>query len=209
MPIKIQNEDDKEVEVYTAEEVEAAKVEAAAAKDAEFAPIKTELEGKLTAAEKAATERAGEFAHFRKLSDEQVSALTEKDRIIYQNGLALKDSEDKRIAAEEATKKAAVDTLIASKAGGNPKLIEKMKEMWPLIGVEATTPEQLDAKAQMVLGALSTSVPDLVATAAGFGGGSYQPPTPPKKDGESYADTAAGKAAAAEIGLVIEAPKPN
>lgn len=207
MAQKIEDADGNEIEVYTAEEVEAAKTEAAAAKDAEFAPIKTELEGKLTAAEKAAAERAGEFAHFRKLSDEQVSALTEKDRIIYQNGLALKDSEDKRIAAEEATKKAAVDTLIASKSGGNPKLVEKMKEMWPLIGVEATTPEQLEAKAQMVLGALSTTVPDLVATAAGFGGGAYHPPVVAKKEGESYADTAAGKAAAAELGLTIEAPK--
>lgn len=195
--------DGVETEVYTADEVAAVRVEAAAAKDAEFAPVKTELEGKLTAAETAAAARAGEFAQFRKLNEEQVAKLTIAERTIYENGLRLKEAEDARVATEEAGKKAAVTAVINAKAGTNAKLAEKMTEMWPLIGVEATTADQLEAKAQMVLGALSTTVPDLVAQAAGFSGGSYTPPVTKAKEGESYADSAAGKALAAEIGLVI------
>lgn len=199
--------DGVETEVYTADEVAAARVEAAAAKDAEFAPVKTDLEGKLTEAEKKAAERAGEFAQFRKLNEEQVAKLTIAERTIYENGLRLKEAEDARVATEEAGKKAAIATIITAKANGNAELAAKMTEMWPLITVEAATPEQLEAKAQMVLGALTTSVPNLVAQAAGFTGGAYQPPVVKAKEGESYADTASGKALAAEIGLVIPEQK--
>lgn len=198
--------DGQEVEVYTAEEVataSAAKVaEAVAAKEAEFAPKITELTGKLTEAEKAAAARAGEFTQFRKLSEEQVAALAEKDRIIYQNSLALKDEQDRRAGLEESAQKAAVAALIKTKAAGNADLEAKMTEMWGLIQVEATTPEQLEAKASMVLGALSTTVPDLVATASGFSG-TFQPPNTVRKEGESFADTEAGKNFAAELGLKL------
>lgn len=204
---KIQNEAGEEIEVYTADEVKAAADARAAEKDAEFAPVKTELEGKLTAAETAAAQRAGEFAQFRKLNEEQVAKLTIAERTLYENQLKLKESEDTRLADQKTAQENAVKSVIAAKAGTNAKLAEKMTEMWPLIGVEAITPEQLEEKAKMVLGALSTTVPDLVATANGFAGGSYQPPVVQRKDGESYADTAAGKAAAAELGLNIEMPK--
>lgn len=206
----IEGDDGEQVEVYTADEVTAAKTEAATAaakaKEDEYTPKLTELTGKLTEAEKAAAARAGEFAHFRKLSDEQVAELNEKDRIIYQNSLALKESEDKRIASETAHQTAAVDAVIKSKSNGNADLEAKIKEMWPLIGVEASTPEQIELKAQMVLGAISTTTPNLIASAAGFNG-TYIPPGGGDGEGKTFADTEAGKGLADKLGLVLEVPK--
>lgn len=195
----------EEIEVYTADEVAVRETAARAAVTAEFEPKLTEATTKLTEAERRAAERSGEFAKFRALSDEQIAALTEKDRIIYENGLALKASEDARIAGEVANKKALVDGVIKAKAGSNQALADKMAEMWPILGVEANTPEQVETKAQMILGALSTSQPDLVASVAGFTG-TYAPPGSGDKEGEKFGDTAAGKAFAADLGLTIEAP---
>lgn len=211
MAMKVQNDDGQEVEVYTADEVktqaDAAVATAVAAKETEFSVVKTELEGKLTDAEKRAQERSGEFAQFRKMSDEDKAKLTVAERTIYENGLALAQANEARVAADTAALTERVNRVIKSKAGDNVKLSEKMKEMWPLITIEATTPEQIEAKAQMVLGAISSTVPDLLANVSGFNGGSYLPPQPEKKEGETFADTAAGKGLAGELGLTIEPPK--
>lgn len=211
MAMKVQNDDGQEVEVYTADEVktqaDAAVATAVAAKETEFSVVKTELEGKLTDAEKRAQERSGEFAQFRKMSDEDKAKLTVAERTIYENGLALAQANEARVAADTAALTERVNGVIKSKAGDNVKLSEKMKEMWPLITIEATTPEQIEAKAQMVLGAISSTVPDLLANVSGFNGGSYLPPQPEKKEGETFADTAAGKGLAGELGLTIEPPK--
>lgn len=207
MSQKITNDAGEEIEVFTADEVAVARTEAETKVKGEFEPKVNELTEKLTDAEKRAAERAGEFAQFRKLSDEAVAKLSVAERTIYENGLALNQANDRAKTAEEAGRKAVVDNVIKTVANGNQPLIDKMNEMWPLISIEALTPEQIEAKAKVVLGALSTTVPDLVATANGFSGGSYQPPVQQKKEGESYADTDAGKAAAAELGLMVEPPK--
>jgi hypothetical protein len=197
----------EEIEVFTAEEVQAQAAAAVAAKDAEYAPQITQLTEKLTDAEKRAQERAGEFATFRKLSDEAVAKLDVAQRTIYENGLALEEERQKRVAAETANVETLRDSVITTKANGSAELVQKMKDMWPIIGINANTREEMETKATMVLGALSTTVPDLVAVANNFSGGSYQPPVTQKKEGESFADTDAGKAAASELGLVIETPK--
>lgn len=207
MSQKITNDAGEEIEVYTADEVAAARAETETKVKGEYEPKLTEATEKLTDAEKRAAERAGEFAQFRKLSDEAVLKLSVAERTIYENGLALEQERTKRVEAETSARKAQVDSIIKTKAGGNQPLIDKMNEMWPLMNIEALTPEQIEAKATMVLGALSTTVPDLVAQANGFAGGSYQPPQAAKKEGESYADTEAGKKGAAELGLMVEAPK--
>lgn len=197
----------EEIEVFTAAEVEAKATEAAAAKEAEYKPQLTVLGEKLSDAEKRAAERAGEFAQFRKLSDEQVQKLGVAERTIYENGVAFEEERQKRVAAETTVVESTRDSVITVAANGNQDLAAKMKEMWPLITVEASTKEQMEAKAKMVLGALSTTVPDLVAQANAFPGGSFAPPVAAVKEGETFADTPAGKAAAAELGIIIEAPK--
>jgi hypothetical protein len=82
-----------------------------------------------------------------------------------------------------------------------------MSEMYDLIGIKAQTPEQIEAKVLMTLGAIGTSTPDLVASVNGFSGGSYAPPVVPGNDGKSFADSDAGKAGANELGLTLEVPK--
>lgn len=202
----IEGEDGEEIEVYTADEVQARETAAVAAKETEFGVVRTELEGKLTDAEKRAQERAGEFAQFRKLSEEDKAKLSVAERTIYENTEALAKSEEARAIAETASAKALVTTAIKAKAGANATLEAEMTKAWELVNVAATTPDEIELKAQMVLGMLSVSQPDLVATANGFNG-SFSPPTPQLKDGETFADTDGGKALGAELGLTLETPK--
>lgn len=203
----IQNENGEDVTVFTAEEVTARETAAAE-------KIKGEYEPKLTAAQAEEARlsgllksRAQDFAAFRTLSEEQVAKLDEKDRIIYENQKQLKEAADQRIADAAAATKAVVANAIKAKAGDNTKLAEKMTEMYDLIGVKAETPEQIEAKVLMTLGAIGTSTPDLVASVNGFSSGSYAPPATPGNDGKSFADTPSGQAGAAELGLTLEAPK--
>lgn len=198
--------DGEQVEVFTAAEVEAAKTEIKTTVEAEYAPKLADLTTKITAAETAAAARAGEFTNFRKLSDEQVAALAEKDRIIYQNSLVLKEEQDKRVALEKTTHDNAVTSVIKGKAGTNADLQKKMEEMWPLIQIEALTPEQMEAKAQMVLGAISTTTPNLLAGVIGFTG-SYAPPSGDDDGKKGFGETERGKAMAGALGLLTEAPK--
>lgn len=194
------------MEVFTAEEVTARETAAADKIKGEYEPKVTDLAGKLSEAEKRAAERAGEFAEFRKLRDEDVAKLSEKDRIIYENQVKLDAAEKARVLDAETTHKNTVASAIKAKAGDNAPLVEKITTMWDLIKVDANTPEEIDAKMLMVLGAISTTTPDLVATVNGFGGGSYRPPQE-KKEGDSFADTAPGKGLADRLGLKFEAPK--
>ena len=191
---------DADLEAYVAPKVTAA----VTAKEAEFGTVKTELEEKLGHANGLLKERAGEFASFRKLSDEAVAKLDVAQKTIYENGLALNAEREKRELLEKTTQENAVKAVIKAKAGSNDKLEKKMTDMWPLLALESNTAEQMEAKAKMILGAISQTEPDLVASVAGFSG-SYTPPVKQAKEGESFADTERGTAAAKELGL--EFPK--
>lgn len=199
-----------EIEVYSADEVKAQTTAAAEAakKEAEgiYAPKVTELEKELGGAKSALAARAGEFANFRKLSDEAVAKLDEAQRTIYNNGLVLEEERKKTADAEKVRLENQINMAIRAKSGTDEKLYTKMKDMFGIIAVEAVTPEAIDNKVKMVLGALGQTEPDLVASVAGFGG-SYRPPVTARTEGESFADTATGKNLAKDIGLVIPEDK--
>lgn len=195
----IKQEDGTEIEVYTADEVKTQ----IAAKETEFGTVKTQLEKDLEEARKANLERAGEFKQFRKLRDEDLVKLSEAERTIYNNGLLLEEERVKRVEAEGKILTSQIDTAIGKKAGTDEKLITKIKEMWPLIGIEAVTPEQIEQKVNMIIGAIGATSPDLIASVQGFNGG-FAPPVTQKKDGESHADTDAGKTLGADLGLTLE-----
>lgn len=207
MSQKITQDDGTEVEVFTADEVAAQVTAAAKAKEDEFLPKLTQTETERDEARKALGERAGEFAQFRKLSDEAVAKLGVAERTIYENGLALQEAQEKNKKLESEKAQAMVDSALKAKAGNDTKLFDKMKELWNVIGVEATTPEQIEQKTLMVLGAIGTTQPDLLASVQGFQGGSYTPPVEKKEGETSFADTEAGKTGAAELGLTLEVPK--
>jgi len=201
--MNITQEDGSEIEVYTANDV-AAKVKE---KEDEFGKARAQIEAERDEARTALSERAGEFKQFRKLNDDVVKKLTVAERTVYENGLALNDAREKAEAKEKGRIEADVNRVISEKAKNDPKLIEKMKEMWPLMGLAADTPEQMAQKAQAVLGAIGATQPDLVASVAGFTGGSYMPPDATGTEEKGFAETERGKAAASELGLMTEAPK--
>lgn len=209
--MKIMGEDNQEIEVYTAAERDAFTAEEVKKKEEEFAG-KSKAEIAVIVAErdearKALGERAGEFKQFRKLNDEALAKLSVAERTIYENGLLLQEEREKNKTAEKARIDAQVETALRGKAGTDEKLFGKMKEMYEVIAIEATTPEEIDRKTMMVLGALGTTQPDLVASVAGFSSGAFEPPKPKSDDDKSFADTDAGKAAANSLGLLTEAPK--
>jgi len=203
---KLYDSEGAEVEALLPEEVDAKVKEATTAKETEFNATKKTLEEELAGAKKSLSERANQFATFRKLNDETVAKLDESQRTIYENGLALSKINEDRIAAEKVAREASVDIAIRAKAGTDEKLVTKMKDMWVVLGIEANTPEQIENKTKMILGAISQTEPDLLASVAGFSNGSYAPPEVPgaKKEDQGFGDTEKGKAGAAFLGLKLE-----
>lgn len=193
--------DGVETEVYTAAEVQEREAATRTAVEGEYKPQLEAVTGKLTEAEKRAAERAGEFKQFRELNEKQVAELSEKDRIIYENTKVVKETQDMLTAERTKGLDAQVAAAITAKAGGNEKLAGRMKEMWSVIGVTAATPEEIAFKANMVLGALSTTEPDLVATVGIFSGAAMPPGNQTKET--NFADTERGKEAAKLLGLDV------
>jgi hypothetical protein len=210
MPTKLYDAEGAEVEAYLPADVDTKVKEAVTAKEAEFTPKIKTLEEELGTAKKNLGERANQFATFRKLNDDVVAKLSEAERTIYENGLALSKVNEERAEADKKNKEAMVESVIRSKAGTDEKLVAKMKGMWEIFGVEANTPEQMEQKSRMILGAIGQSEPDLLASVAGFSNGSFAPPEQPgakKEEDKTFADTPKGKAIANELGLKLEPDK--
>lgn len=197
---KLYDSEGAEVEAFLPDEVKSQVETAVKTKETEFTTVKTTLEQELTEAKKALGARAGEFAQFRKLNDDVVEKLSVADRTIYENQLALKEEREKNAVAEKTRVESQVDSAIRAKAGTDDKLFGKMKDMWSVIGIDAQTPEAIDAKARMILGAISTTEPDLLAS-VGFKGGSWQPPETEKKTDDTIPRTDAGRKIEELLGL--------
>ena len=203
--MQILNDSGENIEVYTAEDV----AKQIAAKEAEYTPKIADLEktqSELAEARKALAERAGEFKQFRKLSDDAVAKLSIAEKTNYDNTLLLQEQIERNKSLEKLNYDSKVDSALRAKAGSDDKLFEKMKDTWGIINIDAQTPEQIELKSRMVLGALGVSEPNLVATVAGFSGG-YVPPSPEGSGDKSFADSERGKAFGAELGLTLEAKK--
>lgn len=192
---KLYDAEGVEVEAFLPDEVNAKVTEAVTTKETEFKTVKTTLEQELTQAKTALGARANEFAQFRKLNDDAVAKLSEAERTIYENQLALKDEREKNALAEKARIDSQVDNALRAKAGNDEKLFGKMKDMWSVIGIDAQTPEAIENKTKMIIGAISANEPDLIASIAGFKGGSWNPPQTEKK-----ADTTTNPSIATPMG---------
>lgn len=202
MPEKITKDDGTEIEVYTAEEVQTQKDEAIKAKEEEFGKTKAEIEAERDEARKALGERNSEFKQFRKLSEDQVAKLSIAEKALYDNQLVM---EDMRKAAEDTAKTSqelAVANAIKARAGGDEKLIKKLTDTYAVIGIQANTPEEINNKITMALGAIGTTEPDLLASLGGYNGVAL-PPNQKSTNEPSFAETERGKAGAAELGLKI------
>lgn len=204
--MKIINDDGDEIEVYTADEVKSQVETAVKTKETEFTTVKTTLEQELTQAKDALGQRAGEFKNFRKLNDDVLAKLDIAQRTIYENGLALENARVARETSDKALREGQIDAALRLKAGSDEKLLTKMKDMWNIIGIDAQTPEAIESKTRMILGAISTTEPDLMASVAGFRGGSWNPPEVQKKDDTTVNPslaTPAGQGFAKDLGLKL------
>lgn len=178
------------------------------------AAVKSEFEPKLTAAETEKVrlegllkDRAEEFKGFRKLSDEQVAKLDVAQRTIYENGLALEAEREKNAGYAKTAKESSIAAAVRAKVGTDAKLFEEAMKMYQLVGIDDNTPEGISARATAAFGALSTSQPDLLASAGFSLGGGFAPPEEKSKGEQTFADTDAGKEFAKSMGMVIEPPK--
>jgi hypothetical protein len=207
---KLYDSEGTEVTAYLPEELDTKVSEAVKAKETEFSTKEKTLQEELAGAKKALGDRAEQFSQFRKLNDEQKAKLTEVERINYENTLALNKQQEERAEFEKKNKENMIESVIRSKAGTDEKLFTKMKGMWEIFGVEANTPEQMEQKSRMILGAIGQSEPDLLASVAGFSNGSFAPPPvagEKKEEDKTFADTPKGKAIANELGLKLEPDK--
>lgn len=192
----------EEIEVYTADEVKAQLAE----KDTEFGKTRTQIETERDEARKALGERTSEFKQFRKLSDEAVAKLSITERALYDNQVLLQEEKEKNLAGEKQRIDSQVDVAIRAKAGTDEKLIGEMKKMYDIVAIDAKTPEEIERKTLIVLGALGQVQPDLVASVAGFSSGGYIPPVTTSTE-PTFAQTETGKSLASELGLITEPPK--
>lgn len=203
--------DGVETEVYTTEEVQAREAATRTTVEGEFAPKLQEQVDLRTAAEKRADEKATQLSQqrttFEKLSEEQLTKLSDAERIIYNNQKLMAESSEREIASAKTAKENAISAAIRAKVGTDQKLFDKTKDMYSLLGLDDSSPEAIATRVTAALGALGSTEPDLLAS-AGFMGGSFAPPVQVKKAGEpTFADSEEGKAGAAELGIILEAPK--
>ena len=203
MPQVIKQDDGTEVEVYTADEMNAQRDEAIKAKEEEFGGKLKLTETERDEARKALGERTSEFQQFRKLNEEQKAKLTIAEQTIYRNQEL---AEENRIKQEESTKKNhenIIESTIRAKAGNDEKLFAKLKDTYSLIGIDDSTVEGINARLNMAIGALTTTAPDMLANIGGFSNGSFVPKIHQEQE-KNYADTEAGQAVANELGLKIK-----
>lgn len=192
----------QEVEVYTADEVAAAKTEVEGQYKEKLTAAEAEkirLEGLLT---QRAKEFEGQRTEFKRLSKEQQDKLTETELALYKNMEILADRDAKLGEADKKAYDAAVMAAITARTGGDDALTKKVREMYDLIQLEDVTPEQIAARAAAALGAVGVSTPNLLAQ-AGFSSGSFEPPKP-RTDTASFSDTDEGKQLASRLGLKVE-----
>lgn len=199
----------QEVDVFTTEEVAAREAAARAAVEGEWKPKYETAEQERVRTQGILEARTKEFGQaregFKRLSDEQYAKLEEKDKIIYDNQLTIHSNNEKIAESDKKTKESAIDSAIRVKVGGDATLFAKVKDMYALVNLEDVTPEQMQIRVNAALGAVGTTSPDLLA-AAGFGGGSFEPPR--RDEGStSFADTERGKDLAKSLGILIEEPK--
>lgn len=185
--------------------------EAVTAKETEFNTTKTELEGKLAEKDRALGARANEFAQFRKLTDDAVAKLSDVEKQLYENQLAQQTDREAREVSDKATREANVKSFIRTKAGTDDKLFAKMEEMWAVVGIQANTPEEMEQKAKMIIGAIGSTEPDLIASLGSMNGSAFVPggntEGGQKNEDAGFGTTEKGKNFAADLGIVIEPPK--
>lgn len=204
--MKFKQEDGTEIDVFTAEEVTAREAAVRTAVEGEYKPQLTEAQQKLNEANIAAAKRAEEFGQFRKLSDEQVAKLDEAQRIVYQNGLLLQQERDKNAEATKVARETSISAAIRTRVGTDQKVFDKVRSMYDLVTLADQSPEQIAARVAAAVGALGQTEPDLLASIGLTASGGYQPPQQQQGD-KTFADSEAGKAGAAALGLMTEAPK--
>lgn len=200
--MKAFDKDGEEIEVYSADELTAKINEV----KGEYEPKIKTLETDLGSAKTALASRAHEFSQFRKLRDEDVAKLSEAERTIYENGLALNKANEEKAEIEKKLIESRIETVIKAKTNGDENLSKKVRDMWDLIGLEALSDADMERKASMALGAVAQAEPDLIASLGGLSGGALPPKMEDKKE-ESFADTERGKSAAKELGLNLENKK--
>lgn len=199
----IVNDKGEDIEVYTAEEMNAQVDEKLKAKDEEFGVKLTAKEQELADARKALGDRAGEFKQFRKISDEAVQKLGVAERTIYENQLLMQQMKEEGEAKNKQSLDNTIDMAIRAKTGGDEKLYTKIKETYSVINLEANTSEQITNKINMAIGAIGITEPNILAELGSFQGGSFQPKIDDTNKEKTYADTDAGKGLAAQIGLKL------
>lgn len=193
MSIKITDDDGKEMEVYTPEEL-------AAEKTARETAEKTvgELQTKLTSQERVLAEKNENFKRFKDLTEEDKAKMT-ADQIETSRALDNERTAREALEAEIKTDKAtkitkATDRAVAAYSGGNEDLKKQLEENITLVALEVTDEDSAMKKVELAYNMLGIGKPKINPLHQTWNG------TPPGTQPEKFTETERGKAAASEMG---------
>lgn len=202
--MKITNDEGEDIEVFTAEERDAF---VATAVEQKVGETKVEYETRLKEREEYHAQQGTNAGALRKMNEEQLKELSAKDRIIYDNQVALEAANTARATAEGKIVTDRLEAQIKLKANGDADVEKKIRDNLQYIAIDPVTPEQVDTKVAMALGVVFQQQPDIMAMAAAHGGTVYPGGVKPEEKKEDFADTERGKAIAAAHGFIVTPPK--
>lgn len=163
--IKITTDDGKEMEVYTPEEMEAQKTEAAnALKSAE--DFKKEADDAKAYAEKLKgdiADKTENFKRYKDMSDQEKAGLTAEK---VENLKRIDMAESKALALEEKFNQDIQERVSEYKnsalkklAGDDKEIISKIEDNFKLINIDGTTKEIIEKKVEMAFNMIGISAP--------------------------------------------------
>ena len=201
---KFLDQDGNEVEAFTQEERDAY---AATIVEQKVGETKAEYESRIKDREEFHASQKENFGKLRELSEKQLAELNAKDRIIYDNQIALQKANEEREKSEKETLTAKIDAEIKAKSNGNADLEAKIRANLEFINIDARTPEQISAKVALARGGVFEQNPDMLAMVGGYNGTVYPGGVKPTEKKESFADTERGKEIMRQAGMIVELPK--
>ncbi len=149
MSYKFEPEEGKEIDVFTAEEVEAA---AKAREDAAIAKVAAEKDAEIEKYKKVSAEKTENFKKYNEMTEEEKKAYDANTVNLIKRGdqqaEKITELETKLSDKEEKEKTSNKNSALKSLHGDIPEVKTKVEEKYALLsGMPETTPEEINARA--------------------------------------------------------------
>ena len=209
--MKIENDEGKEIEVFTAEEVETQRTEAVKAREAEImaetGKTLAEKEAEIDRLKKVNIEKTENFRKYNEMTAEERAAHSENelalikktDQLTEELSKTSKTLEEKLIADKAAIKNSTLKTLHHDL----PEVKEKLEKNYDILsGMPETTPEEINARV-----AAAARLSGITVDARNPLYQSVTGESPTFKETDTYVETKEGKEAASLVRNAMGLPE--